>query len=193
MRIPTLTGVLIASAAGLVCALPGAASAHIGPANSLTDTDPAAAGIQLATGTNLVLCANHAASTLFLTPDGAPGTYYSASFASGQCRSFANLPVGTYKVGGFTAKPGPAQPCVNANNNPNYPDCPRPFEYVKVFAPNNQAEITWLEPSATVHVSTAPATPTYGIPNNANLNYPHQGTNNVPVVVVSFQGNPDTI
>ena len=81
---------------------------------------------------------------------------------------------------------------MNSSTDPNYPDCPRPHEWIKVFYPN-QEESTWLEQSAPVQVSAAPTAPTYGFANGSNLNYPVIGSNNVPVVSVSFAPNPDSI
>lgn len=179
-------------AAALVLTAAGAAQAHIGPSG--LDTDSATVGIQLPADTNLVLCSNHAASTLHAVnvSDSASATQYRVEkFNSGQCKAY-QLEPGYYSIGGYSARATTPPPCVNSGSDPNYPNCPRPHEWIKVIYPG-QEESTWLEESVVVNVEPAPHSPTYGYQNGANLNYPTTGSNNVVVVSVSFASNPQPI
>ena len=68
MSKPITGGALVAVA--LILTLPATSQAHISPTG--LDTNTGAPGIQLPAGTNLVMCANHAASTLHLVNESDP-------------------------------------------------------------------------------------------------------------------------
>ncbi|MGQ0846343.1 MAG: hypothetical protein ACT4QF_19640 [Sporichthyaceae bacterium] len=189
MRTPIVVGAL---AAALAVTATGVAQAHIAP--SALDTNTASPGIQLPANTNLVLCSNHAASTLHavnISNQASATPYRVEKFTGGQCKAL-QLEPGYYRIGGFGARATTPPPCVNGSTDPNYADCPRPHEWIKVVYPG-QEESTWLEESVIVNVQAAPAAPTYGYQNGSNLNYPTTGSNNVAVVSVSFASNPQPI